>query len=261
MDRLIYHNGSTISYFLVSPRDASLGLDTVLSGPQVTIFMLPLFEQFVGGEYIGNASEQSIKNDAFAAAGWWLIGTIYNPNVPPIGAKCDGFNYYATYSDHVSCLMNADIGEDIRYVTSSDWNSADVTDYHYMSEIPTLGISSSGTWSGDCDYWIVDATRFADLRSTFVSSGRSRLVTLDDGLRFAYSGLYQDSAMITGYFEYHTDNPQVYEVYSRFLLQVEANFTKIQGCWLGPEALQLFQKGMKFTTSVNGNGGYEIIRS
>src|SRR5262249_41001516 len=122
-------------------------------------------------------------------------------------------------------------------------------------EIEDLGIAHKGDRVHEKAYLVADASVEIKIEEIHRRKGGIRysvgLEKNPEAFGFEPGGLFQSRCLISGSIGTATGNPTSIALCRAFIRAIRKDFTKIKSYWLGPEALQFLDAGMRLTPSVN----------
>jgi hypothetical protein len=173
--------------------------------------------------------------------------------------------FFATAADLLQGLERLESEHNLTYVESGSFNTSKVKTFNHGIELPSLGIAThqSGT---QCKRFLVMKTETPlTIRPIKLNSGDTNFAVDQfvnpDSVILQPGGLYNNSAFILGSITSTCNSEAAKKLLKKSSAEVTRGFKKIKSFWIGPEAYQLFQDGVRFiTTSVDSPREYDLSK-
>lgn len=169
----------------------------------------------------------------------------------------------ATREDYLSILLDVEAKFRLKYVLNGMFESPDLQVFHSANEIEALGVATKGNSVLEARYMMVDADTPVVAREIpqrkggmlYATDYTLPFVTLESG------GVFEDRCLVWGRFSTLLKHPWEAEVMNQIRLEVRKRFVCINKLvWLGPEALKLFEGGMRCTQDFRSSAEFDLKR-
>jgi len=98
------------------------------------------------------------------------------------------------------------------------------------------------------------------LERTLSDGSKTFTANLTHQLRFTPSGEYNGCAIIVGQLSFLSEDEKVFWRFNQYFNKIKKIFSKTRVYWIGPDALKLFDSGMRFTHATQMPEAYNLAR-
>ena len=162
--------------------------------------------------------------------------------------------FFATPNDIVPTLARFESNAPLKFVGLDNLATPDREIYLESSEIPNPGISTHESGNGSAGYMVSNRDTKNNVH-TFVGQNGEKRWTLDncdneETVILTMAGLWRGEMLLPGLLATLHETPVAQQLMKWFLaaLKVE-KFTKVDGWWLGKEALEMLKAGKRLSTT------------
>jgi hypothetical protein len=175
--------------------------------------------------------------------------------------KSGSLYFYSTLDDYINTISCIDDLANAKYVPSGQQRSTVFESCNHVTEIPNIGVSISGDTNKQRHWKIIDRSREPEVLERTLPDGTKTYDTnLRGQLSFTPSGMYLNSVMIAGCFNILSTDNHAISLYNKYTNKIKSQFSKVQMFWIGPDALKLFDSGMRFTKATQMPEVYNLAR-
>jgi hypothetical protein len=164
--------------------------------------------------------------------------------------------FFATRSDLEAGIKSLEASKQLKYTLASDFLSPELEIFTSLLDLPDLGIATTGRQISEKDYLVVERDSEIILdefhrRDGAVVFGVNQLLN-PTSITFQPGGMFEERCLISGRIATCSRDPRSIELFRFFSKGVLMGFVKYrEGFYrLGPQALELFQKGMLLTSDI-----------
>jgi hypothetical protein len=169
---------------------------------------------------------------------------------------------YATRADYEPVLQTVEAQRRLKYVQCGMFSSPHLPTYYLGVDIPHLGVAITGIAVQEDNYVVLDASIEPYIRKVELYKGGVRYTTSQGdnptSISFQPGGIYEGCCLIKGDIATISRDAASLSLYRLFVRAFKKTFVAIDDYWLGPEAFELFQAGMRFTDDVRSSSMYDL---
>jgi hypothetical protein len=162
------------------------------------------------------------------------------------------FFTYATRSDYEPVIRAVEATRNLKYILCGMFETPTPPMYTSGLDIPDLGIATEGDSARENNYLIMDAAVELESRKIDLYSGETRYAVDQwrnpQSISFRPGGVFEERCIIQGDLGTASRHPASVALCRAFTSEFTKRFRLMHGhWWVGPEALQRFQEGMRLT--------------
>lgn len=155
---------------------------------------------------------------------------------------------FATKSDLITGIANLELKRPLRYVVNSIYDDTDnIVQFNSIYDYSDLGYHKTGKHL-DGGLLIMDQSKELQIEGVPQSGGGIKYFLGEDRNPFAIGfwpgGIFNEHFLIRGTLRTRfKENELSNDLYNTFSREVTRGFKKVDGCYIGPEALSLAKEG------------------
>lgn len=174
-------------------------------------------------------------------------------------------NFFATKSDIKQVLQFVEAEQKIKYIECGLFFENIEKAYHSWNALPNLGTALKGDINFEPFYLIVETGTDITIRQVLQKNGDIKYA-IDQGknpqsIVFRPGGFHQESGILiagqVGTISDHTFSNNLFNLFSK---KIKKLFEKIQSFYVGIEASQLLENGVRLTSNIKSPILYDLKR-
>jgi hypothetical protein len=170
--------------------------------------------------------------------------------------------FFALKDDILSVLEAVERGGPLQYVRTGNQLRPDFETFLRGADIPNLGVANRETGSS-CDSFLVTRTTVPiGIRSLKGANGLQRYLMDQllnpDTVGLTPAGRWGEDIILEGIVGTASDSPASQELMRKFNSAFKKSFTKVQGRFVGPQALALFKAGKRLTQAAQSPPEFDL---
>ena len=170
---------------------------------------------------------------------------------------------FATERDYMDLLSPLEEQIPLKYILFGLFNDLDIPTWIDVASIPKVGKVKEGATIVP-QYLVVK--RSANILPIPIPQRRGGVLYAIDqsvsssAIIFCPGGRISEECLIAGAIGTSSPDHSAVEMYNRFSKAIRSKWTRIKVSWLGPEALELFDSGVRFITDEGRPQVYDLTR-
>ena len=171
-------------------------------------------------------------------------------------------HFFALPDDLVAVFAAAESRTAVCYTLAGIFDMPDVASVHAGSELPSLHLPAAGS-SMDCATYLVTPVDIPlRVRPVPTSAGPTRFAIDQlfnpDSITVSHGGFDANMTLISGRVATASDTPQAKRLHSAFANAIGKLFTRVNAYWVGPKAMEHFQRGGRLTHNSSSPPEYDL---
>lgn len=171
-------------------------------------------------------------------------------------------HFFATRDDLGLVLDEIERVGRVSYVVRGQSTTEQFVRYSSWTELSNLGAATSESAISSKSYLLTAndtplRPRRIELNGGGATYSIDQLASADSVL-LTPGGTWGPNALLQGDVGTASDTAVSKELMSRFRAAFKSRFSKIQGCWVGPQATQLLQNGVRLTAAVQSPREFDL---
>ncbi len=171
---------------------------------------------------------------------------------------------YATKNDWGGCLRLIEAHRPLAYTVSGLFDAAERKTFVGVDAIPNFGFAATSNTITEPCYLVCDSHREIYTRVVPQRQGGSKYA-IDQQLNpftigLKPGGLRDHDMLISGQLGTCTEDPLSLELHNLITRELKRSFVQIKSYWVGPEAVQLLDRGGRLSVSNTPNTTFDLVR-
>lgn len=159
---------------------------------------------------------------------------------------------FATRSDMLPLIENIEIQKSLQYSKTGLFHKEDISTFHSLKDFDGLGYCEFGNRPKEVAFIILEKKHKIEIRTVKQRAG-GYLYAIDqlenpNSIVFQPPGIYKDKHLIMGSIGTASESKVSKELFRFFKKEIVRGFSKVQGFYIGPEAMKLAQTGVRLIT-------------
>jgi hypothetical protein len=172
--------------------------------------------------------------------------------------------FYATADDLRPGLKRFEEAVAVRYYEMGIFDFPAPLRFDAGAELPGLGLAPSGDANHEPFYLVMYRSASIEPREIPQNSGGAKFaidqLQNPDSTVFRPCGMYEVGVMIAGRISTMGLTPTAIELQRLMVRTVTKGFRRVRACWLGPQALEMFEKGARLTAALQMPREFDLKR-
>lgn len=171
---------------------------------------------------------------------------------------------FTTRSDLMPRIEWIEAQRDLHYAISDMYESKDIEILDSLLGVKEIGYNYTGQYITGTQFLVVE--RKYKIKVEKVKQRRGGYLYAVDPFKNPHSiifqpgGIYNDSKLIRGNIGTVSESKKSIELYKFFSKGIVKGFTRIEGWYVGPEALELYKSGIRLITMhINEPPEYDLV--
>lgn len=171
---------------------------------------------------------------------------------------------YATKNDWYECLQSIETQRPLSYTVCGLFDTAEFQTFIGIDAIPNFGFATTSSAISEPCYLVCDFDLGIQTRPIPQRRGGMKYA-IDQAMNpftvgLKPGGLLHQDMLIAGTLGACTEHRASIELYNLLIREMKRRFARIKSYWVGPEAVQLLDRGGRLTVSDTTNTIYDLVR-